>query len=81
MESEIELNDVIQDMHVLATRPDLYELMLHTNCISTLLGLLGHENTDISVSVINLIQELTDAEEESESIKCVIKLIDVLVII
>ena len=45
MDSEIELNDTIQDMHVTATRPDLYHLFLQTNCIQTLLGLLSHENT------------------------------------
>jgi hypothetical protein len=45
MDSEIELNDIIQDMHVSATRPDLYHLLLQTNCMQTLLGLLSHENT------------------------------------
>ena len=45
MDSEIELNDTIAEMHVIATRPDLYNLFLQTNAIQTLLGLLSHENT------------------------------------
>lgn len=79
MDSELELNDVIQDMHVVATRPDLYHLILQTNCIQTLLGLLSHENTDVSVTVINLIQELTDVDASEESIDGVKLLVDALV--
>lgn len=44
MESEIELNDVIQELHVVSTRPDLFPILIESNFISLLLGLLGHEN-------------------------------------
>lgn len=47
MDSELELNDMIQDMHVVATRPDLYHYLVQSNFIQTLLGLLNHENTGI----------------------------------
>jgi len=47
VESEVELNEVIQEMHVLATVPDYYSIMIDLNTIQTLLHLLNHDNTDI----------------------------------
>ncbi|NXX41672.1 CTBL1 protein, partial [Tricholaema leucomelas] len=47
MESELDLNDIIQEMHVVATMPDLYHLLVELNAVQSLLGLLGHDNTDI----------------------------------
>ncbi|MEQ2233841.1 hypothetical protein ILYODFUR_025927 [Ilyodon furcidens] len=47
MESELDLNDIIQEMHVIATMPDLYHLLVELNAVHSLLGLLSHENTDI----------------------------------
>jgi len=45
MESEVELNDVIQEMHVIATVPDLYHILVDLNTVQSLLQLLTHENT------------------------------------
>lgn len=47
MESELDLNDIIQEMHVVATMPDLYHLLVELNAVHSLLGLLSHENSDI----------------------------------
>ncbi|CAL8260863.1 unnamed protein product [Gadus morhua 'NCC'] len=47
MEAELDLNDIIQEMHVVATMPDLYHLLVELNAVHSLLGLLSHENTDI----------------------------------
>ncbi|CDQ74613.1 unnamed protein product [Oncorhynchus mykiss] len=47
METELDLNDIIQEMHVIATMPDLYHLLVELNAVHSLLGLLSHENTDI----------------------------------
>ncbi|CAL8324849.1 unnamed protein product [Merluccius merluccius] len=47
MEAELDLNDIIQEMHVIATMPDLYHLLVELNAVHSLLGLLSHENTDI----------------------------------
>lgn len=44
MESEIELNDVIQELHVVSTRPDLFPILIESSFTGLLLGLLGHEN-------------------------------------
>lgn len=50
MESELDLNDIIQEMHVIATMPDLYHLLVELNAVHSLLGLLSHENSDILLS-------------------------------
>lgn len=67
MESELELHEAIQVMHALATAPELYTEAVEQKFISTLLGLLSHDNTDISVAVVNLLQELTDIDTLNES--------------
>ncbi|XP_055301947.1 beta-catenin-like protein 1 [Sitodiplosis mosellana] len=70
MESEIELHAVINDLKVVATVPDLYPLLVDPlNAIPSLLELLAHQNTDISVAVIDLLQELTDVDILHESLE------------
>jgi len=66
MDSEIELFDTIQEMHVLSTQPELYRIIVSLNIIPTLLGLLSHENTDISCGVVALLQELSDLDDVQE---------------
>jgi len=79
MDSEVELNETIQEMHVISTRADLYPALLDSNCINVLLGLLSHENSDISAMVISLLQELTDLESDSlDGFDSVKALVDVL---
>jgi len=60
MESEIELHDEIHKLHVLATVPEHYDVIAKLSCITTLLGLLTHENADIAIAVLDLLQEMTD---------------------
>jgi len=67
MESEMELHDGLQDMKSLATVPDYYPIIVDLNCVPSMLGLLTHDNTDIAVGVLDLIQELTDVDTMNES--------------
>ncbi|XP_074644363.1 beta-catenin-like protein 1 [Tubulanus polymorphus] len=67
MESEMELNDILQEMHVIATMPNLYHILVSLNAVHSLMQLIGHDNTDISIGVIDLIQELTDVDALNES--------------
>jgi len=67
MESEMELHDALQEMKNLATVPDYYPIIVDLNCVPSMLGLLTHENTDIAVGVLDLIQELTDVDTMNES--------------
>ena len=50
MESELELNDILQQMHIIATVPDQYHILVELNTVRSLLQLLSHENTGRSNS-------------------------------
>ncbi|XP_072024265.1 beta-catenin-like protein 1 [Amphiura filiformis] len=78
MESEIDLNDSVQELHVIATTPDMYHHLVELNAVKSLLQLIGHENTDISIAVIDLLQELTDVDTLTESEEGATALIDAL---
>ncbi|CAG9769060.1 unnamed protein product [Ceutorhynchus assimilis] len=67
MESELELHETLQEMRVLATAPDYYSLLVKLQVIPSLLELLAHDNTDIAVATIELLQELTDVDILNES--------------
>jgi len=67
LNSEVELHDTIQEMRVVATAPDFYPDLVALGSVQSLLGLLSHENTDIAVAVVDLLQEMTDADNLSES--------------
>ena len=67
MESEVELNSEIQKLHVIATAPEFYSVVVEAQSLQTLLGLLNHENSDITLAVIDLLQEMTDVDTLTES--------------
>ena len=56
VESEIELNEILQELHVLATVPDYFSIITELNTIQSLLHLLSHDNTDISIATVDLLQ-------------------------
>lgn len=45
MDSELDLNDEIQKLRVVATVPHLYQHIVDVNAVGTILGLLSHENS------------------------------------
>ncbi len=45
LDSELDLNDEIQKLHVIATVPHLYHHIVEVNAVGTILGLLSHENS------------------------------------
>ncbi|GAA6074074.1 beta-catenin-like protein 1, partial [Tachysurus ichikawai] len=57
MESELDLNDIIQEMHVITTIPELYHLLVELNAVPT----------HIAIAVVDLLQELTDVDTLNES--------------
>ncbi|XP_064611827.1 beta-catenin-like protein 1 [Liolophura sinensis] len=78
MESEVELHDMIQELHVIATAPELYHVLVELNTVQSLLQLLTHDNTDIALAVVDLLQELTDVDTLNESEEGAESLIDTL---
>ena len=69
MASEVELHDAIQELRSVATAPDLYPILVELESVSSLLGLLSHENADVSVAVVDLLQEMTDVDTLHESVE------------
>uniref|UniRef100_A0A1L8DWX8 Beta-catenin-like protein 1 n=1 Tax=Nyssomyia neivai TaxID=330878 RepID=A0A1L8DWX8_9DIPT len=69
METELELHEVLQQLHAIPTVPDLYPLFVDLHAVPSLLELLAHPNSDISVTVCDLLQELTDVDILHESIE------------
>ena len=47
MESEVELNDEMQKLHVIATVPEHYTLLMEMNTVHMLVELLNHDHPDI----------------------------------
>ena len=69
MESEVDLNGMIDELKAIATVPDLYPVLVDLNAIPSLLELLAHQNSDIAVGVVDLLQELTDVDILHESLE------------
>jgi beta-catenin-like protein 1 len=67
MESELELDEELKKLHIIATTPTLYPEMIELNTITSLLALLSHENVDISVDVIDLFKDFTDEENLADA--------------
>ena len=78
MKSEIELDEELKCLNVLAASPELYETFVSLGGITSLLGLLTHENTDISLDVVALLNEMTDGDVLAESERATSILIDAL---
>jgi beta-catenin-like protein 1 len=66
MESEVELHESIQELHALPTMPELYPLSVDLSLPSILLGLLAHENADVSCAILDLLQEVTEVDTLQE---------------
>ena len=62
MNSEIQLDAHVRALFAVATTPQLYPVLTNLGTASSLLGLLAHENIDITVDVVSLLNELTDSE-------------------
>lgn len=66
MGSEADLDADIKALSILSEHPDLYEEFSQLGCVSSLVSLLSHENTDIAIDAIEIISELTDQDVEAE---------------
>ncbi|ORZ19583.1 Catenin-beta-like protein [Absidia repens] len=62
MESEADLDEEIKNLLVLTQAPHLYPELVHLNSIPSLMSLLSHENTDITIDAIDLISEWLDED-------------------
>ena len=53
-------------LSILSEHPNLYEEFSKLGCVASLVSLLSHENTDIAIDTIEIINELTDEDVEAE---------------
>ncbi|RYP45606.1 hypothetical protein DL768_008085 [Monosporascus sp. mg162] len=60
--SEADLDSEIKALSILAEHPELYPEFAKLGCVTSLVGLLAHENTDIAIDAIEIINELTDED-------------------
>lgn len=74
MESEMELNDELNKLQAVAATPALYPILVSSGSVVSILGLVTHDNTDVSVAAIGLLQELTEPDTvlETEEAHCIV---------
>eukprot|EP01132_Coremiostelium_polycephalum_P007436 gene7436-9138_t len=65
MESEIELDEEIKKLQIIATSPELYPNFVKLGSIVSLGSLLVHENSDIVIDAIDLFHELSQEEDRN----------------
>ncbi|KAI8328294.1 Catenin-beta-like protein, partial [Blakeslea trispora] len=80
MESETDLDEQIKHLLTLTEAPQMYQEFVHLGSVASLMTLLSHENTDIAIDTIDLINELIDEDvgvgediERSEQVQASIK--------
>jgi beta-catenin-like protein 1 len=65
MDSEIELSEEIKKLAVVAASPELFPRMVELGGVTSILGLLTHENTDVSIAVLEVLHEMLDVKDLS----------------
>ena len=66
MSSEADLDAEIKTLSILADHPELYEEFAKLGCVTSLISLLSHDNTDIAIDAIEIINELTDEDVDAK---------------
>lgn len=66
MDSELALDEAVVALKPLASSPALYPEFLRLNALEAVLALLVHENTDIGLAAISLLNELLDSDVVGE---------------
>ncbi|KAL9132245.1 MAG: hypothetical protein Q9217_000049 [Psora testacea] len=66
MSSEADLDADIKALSILAEQPGLYEEFAKLGCVTSLVSLLSHDNTDIAIDAIEIINELTDEDVDAQ---------------
>ncbi|KAI8825867.1 Catenin-beta-like protein [Fimicolochytrium jonesii] len=80
IESEADLDEELKNMQAASASPEIYSTLVDLGTHATVLSLLSHENTDISIAAVELLNELTDedlvaeaSEEAEEGMKVLVK--------
>ncbi|ORX89907.1 DUF1716-domain-containing protein [Basidiobolus meristosporus CBS 931.73] len=79
LDSEAELDEEIKHFAVISEAPEMYTNLIELNAVASILSLLSHENTDIAISAVELLNALTEEdddgtnEEAEESMKLLVQ--------
>ncbi|KAH8646714.1 Catenin-beta-like protein [Xylariales sp. PMI_506] len=66
IQSEGDLDADIKGLSILAEHPELYPELARLGCVASLVSLLAHENSDIAIDVLEILNELTDEDVPAE---------------
>ncbi|KAK4888203.1 hypothetical protein LTR27_012883 [Elasticomyces elasticus] len=66
MASEADLDAEIKSWSLLAEHPELWGEFAGSESVGLLVGLVGHENTDISIAALEILAELLDEDVDAE---------------
>ncbi|KAK7290290.1 hypothetical protein RIF29_04601 [Crotalaria pallida] len=66
-DSELELHEELQKLKILAGTPELYPDLVNLNVVPSVVDLLNHDNSDIAIDVVQLLQDLTDEDVLDEN--------------
>nr|OQO16662.1 hypothetical protein B0A51_16428 [Rachicladosporium sp. CCFEE 5018] len=64
MASEAELDAQVKEWSLLSEHGELYPLFVESGAAGQLVGLLGHENTDVAIGAVQILSELLDEDVE-----------------
>lgn len=78
LESEVDLDEAVKALLVVASSPELYPDFARSSAPATLVGLLNHENSDVAADVVELLSELTDADAVEDAAEEASQLVDAL---
>ena len=69
MSSEADLDADVKALSILSDHPELFDEFSQLGCVASLVSLIAHDNTDIALDAIEIINELTDEDVEAEQIQ------------
>ncbi|CAN4083705.1 unnamed protein product [Withania somnifera] len=78
-DSELELHEEIEKLKILAGGPEYYPELVNLGTVASITSLLNHENTDIAIDVVGLLQDLTDEDVLEDNDEPAQVLVDALV--
>ncbi|KAH6837658.1 ARM repeat superfamily protein [Perilla frutescens var. hirtella] len=78
-DSELELHDELQKLKILAGAPELYPDLVSLGTVNSITGLLNHDNTDVAIDAVTLLQDLTDADVVEDNDESALVLVDALI--
>ncbi|KAG4989608.1 hypothetical protein JHK82_031926 [Glycine max] len=78
-DSEVELHEELQKLKVLASAPEFYPDLVSLNVVPSIVDLLNHDNTDIAIDVVQLLQDLTNEDVLDDNDDSARVLVDALV--